>query len=168
MLIVDIRDDLPDFREYLERRLAQELAGSEKSDPVYQINFGFEFGESNWVALVFDRREDAGPDGEWYSMIAQRDFLERPKWPIWHELPEGEEVIFINVAGERVEVMEDPDNRICRVVGDALRDTLLKAREDGVFAGLPKGEECHLAVENFEGYYGWPLYEDRGKEDLLH
>jgi hypothetical protein len=43
---------------------------------------------------------------------------------------------------------------------------LLKARADGVFAGLPKTARCELGVEEQEGTYGWPAYEERGRDNL--
>lgn len=41
----------------------------------------------------------------------------------------------------------------------------MKARADGVFKS-PKAKKCHLGVEEQDGSYGWPAYEDRGKDDL--
>lgn len=166
-MIIDIREDLPRFRQYLQRRLTQHLAGPEKASPVYRIDFGFEFGQSNWVALVFDTREDAEPDGEWANMIDEADFLQNPRWPIWHELPEEEQVSFINLGGQTIDVMSDPDNLICAIVGEALKHTLITARDEGLFQSLPKAKKCELGVENLEGYYGWPDYADRGKENLV-
>lgn len=166
-MIIDIRDDLADFRQYVLRRMEQQVKGPDKSLPVHQIDFGFEFGQQNWVALVFDTREDAEPDGEWINMIDESEFLQRPNWPIWDELPEGEQVSFINQAGETINVMEDPDNLICTIVGDALKHTLIAARDEGLFRPLPKAKGCQIGVENLEGYYGWPNYEDRGKDNLV-
>ena len=92
--------------------------------------------------------------------------LERPGWPIWHKLPKGERVSFIDVSGKEIDVMDDPDNLICPIIGEALKKVLLTARADGAFEKLPKQPKCELAVENIEGFYGWPHYEDRGKENL--
>jgi hypothetical protein len=166
-MIIDIRKDLPRFRKYLEERLAQHLRGPKKSKPVHRIDFGFEFGQQNWVALVFDTREDAEPDGEWANMIKKADFLQNPRWPIWLELPEEEQVSFINLAGRTINVMRDPDNLICEIVGEALKHTLITARDEDLFQALPKAKKCELGVENLEGYYGWPNYEDRGKKNLV-
>ena len=167
-MIIDIRDDLPEFRQYVLHRIEQHLDGAEKGSEVRQIDFGFEFGQDNWVALVFDTREDAEPDGEWINMIDEADYLRRPKWPIWADLPEDEQVSFINIAGKKINVMKDPDNLICTIVGDALKQTLIAARDEGLFQALPKAKGCELGVENLEGCYGWPSYEDRGKENLAH
>jgi hypothetical protein len=165
-MIVDIREDLRDFRKYVLRRVKQHIKASKRPLPIRRIDFGFEFGQSNWVALVFDTREDAEPDGEWSSWIDDI-LLTRPKWPIWHELPMDEQVFFIDLKGKKVNVMKDPDTLICTIVGDALKHVLITARDEGLFQPLLKAEKCELGVENLEGFYGWPLYEDRGKENLL-
>lgn len=162
-MTIDIRDDLPDFLAYITARVEQQ-----KNDPtpVTRIDFGFEFGQSNWVALVFDTRVDAEPDGEWTATIDDV-LLERPKWPIWSDLPEDEVIHFIALDGQKVNVMDDPDNLICQIVGAAMKHALLQARDNGVFKALPKAPKCEMGVENLEGHYGWPNYEDRGKENLL-
>jgi hypothetical protein len=51
-------------------------------------------------------------------------------------------------------------------LGEFVRAVLLKARADGVFAGLPKAAGCELGVEHHDGAYGWPEYEGRGRENL--
>lgn len=169
-VIVDIRNDMPDFLAYVRKRVADHVKtiGKRRDDgSVRMIEFGFEFGQANWVAIAFDTRPDAEPDGEWSGMLRKKDFLYRPKWPIWEKLADDAKVYFMNLAGKKVNVMKDPDTMICRIVGEALKQTLLTAREQGVFDALPKAERCELGVENLEGFYGWPKYEDRGKENLV-
>ena len=165
-MLIDIRKDLPDFRAYLIER-TQAHPGP---DPVSRIQFGFEFGQTNYVVLVMDTRPDAEPDGQWTnevdSMFDNKTVLLRPQWPIWSHLPKDERVRFVDLSGKEIDVMDDPDEIICGVIGDALKQVLLSARADGLFKTLPKQSRCEMAVENIEGYYGWPKYEDRGRENL--
>lgn len=167
-MVIDIRDDIPEFEKYVARRVADYIASAKeqkKPKPVSRIDFGFEFGQANWVALVFDTRKDAEPDGEWSSDV--HDILfERPKWPIWHELPDDATVDFVDIKGKKVNVMKSPDKTICKIIGDALKHVLITARDTGVFKQLVKTEKCELGVENLEGYFGWPAYEKRGRENL--
>jgi hypothetical protein len=167
-MVIDIRDDLPDLLDYVRRRVGEHLTSSPSrpsAEPVRIIQFGFEFGQANWVALAFDTRPDAEPDGEWSDGV-ERFLMERPKWPIWHELPDDAQVYFIDLKGKQIDVMPSPDELICGIVGDALKHVLLTAREQGVFTPLPKADRCELGVENLEGHYGWPAYDDRGRENL--
>ena len=67
LVTIDIREDIPDFLAYVRRRVNGFIAKSKKqkiTQRVKMIEFGFEFGQANWVALVFDTRKDAEPDGE--------------------------------------------------------------------------------------------------------
>lgn len=169
-MIIDIRKDVPDFLAYIRRRVAEHVAASKKLKKpklVTRIDFGFEFGQGNELWLVFDTRPDAEPDGEWTLQVGKVAALARPKWPIWHELPDEEVVFFIDLKGEKVNVMKSPDKKICKIVGEAMKHALMEAREAGEFARLPKAERCEIGVENMEGYYGWPKYEDRGKKNLV-
>lgn len=169
-MIIDIRDDVPDFLAYIRRRVAAHAAASKKlkrPKRVTRIDFGFEFGQGNELWLVFDTRPDAQPDGQWTLQVEKVKALRRPNWPIWHELPDDEVVSFIDLAGKKVNVMTSPDKKICRIVGDAMKHALLAARDAGVFNRLRKAEHCEIGVENMEGYYGWPKYKDRGKENLI-
>jgi hypothetical protein len=147
-MVIDIRDDLPDLLDYVRRRVGEHLTSSPSrpsAEPVRIIQFGFEFGQANWVALAFDTRPDAEPDGEW---------------------SDGVERFLIDLKGKQIDVMPSPDELICGIVGDALKHVLLTAREQGVFTPLPKADRCELGVENLEGHYGWPAYDDRGRENL--
>ena len=169
-MVIDIRQDVPDFLAYIRKRVAEQVAASKKlkkPKPVTQIDFGFEFGQGNELWLVFDTRPDAQPDGEWTLQLDKVTALKRPKWPIWDELPDGEVVFFIDLNGEKVNVMKSPDKKICKIVGDAMKHTLMEAREAGLFKPLSKAEHCEMGVENMEGFYGWPKYKDRGKENLV-
>lgn len=167
-MVIDIREDVPELLDYVRRRVDEHVAqaaNARKLPPVTRIDFGFEIGQANWVALVFDTRPDAEPDGEWTGKIDDV-MLQRPNWPLWHEFPEDANVSFIDLSGKEVDVMDNPDEIICNIIGEAMKHVLLTAREQGVFNKLPKAEKCELSVENLEGFYGWPIYEDRGKENL--
>src|SRR4051794_17728828 len=47
--------------------------------PVQTIQLGFDCSEAGWVAVVFDTRPDAEPDGEWCSHVEGNE-LQRPHW----------------------------------------------------------------------------------------
>jgi hypothetical protein len=66
-MIIDIRDDVPDFLQYVQLRVNKQVESLKKRPTpalISRIDFGFEFGQANWVALVFDTRENVEPDGE--------------------------------------------------------------------------------------------------------
>lgn len=169
-MIIDIRNDIPGFLTYIKKRVAEHVAASKKLKRpklVSQIDFGFEFGQGNELWLVFDTRPDAEPDGQWTLQLDKVKPLKRPKWPIWHELAKGEQVFFIDIDGKEMNVMSNPDKKICKIVGEAMKHALIEARDKGLFKPLSKTENCQMGVENMEGFYGWPKYKDRGKDNLV-
>lgn len=169
-MIIDIRNDVPDFLAYVHQRVEQHMASSKPSDRVSRIECGFEIGQGNDVWLDFDTRLNPEPDGAWTRQIGKIPMLKRPKWPIWEAMPEGEQVFFIDLHGQKVEVAtaENTDELICTIVGDALKHTLLTARDIGLFKALPKADKCEIGVTDvMSGYYGWPAYQDRGKENMV-
>ena len=165
-IVIDIRKDVPDLMTYVEQRVEHQLTKARsRNKTVKMIDFGFEFGQANWVALTFDTRENAAPDGEW-TMHIRSVMFRRRNWPIWHRLARNQAVHFVDLSGAEIDVMEDPDTLVCGIIGEALKYVLLTARDRGVFEPLPKSDRCELGVENLEGFFGWPVYEDRWKDNL--
>jgi hypothetical protein len=81
-------------------------------------------------------------------------------------LPDGSKHT-ISPYGEDGENDDYDETEHMTIFGEMLKAVLLKVREDGIFGSLVKTKECHLGVEEHDGRYAWPIYEDRGKEDLL-
>jgi hypothetical protein len=48
----------------------------------------------------------------------------------------------------------------------SLVSVLKAARADGVFKTLPKADRCELGVEESGGSFAWPIYKNRGKDNL--
>ncbi len=138
--------------------------GPGKPGPVKMIEVGFEYSQSGWVAIVFDTRPKAKPDGEWNSHIAGNE-LERPEWLAAGEANLEGPITLVQLDGTEVELPEETE--LAEPLGALVKAVVLKARADGVFAGLPRAKRCELGVEHQEGAYGWPNYEDRGKENLV-
>jgi len=100
-------------------------------------------GAGAQVALHLDTREVYEPDGTWTN----RNYavLKKPKW----------------ASGNA------DDEEFATVVGENLKRALLASRDSGAFRELPRRNRCELAVEHINGLYGWPNYQDRGKENLI-
>src|SRR5204863_4167658 len=128
--------------------------------------FGFAFEQSGWAVLVFDTRPDTEPDGEWNEYIEGND-LDRPGWLAAYEANEDEPVTVILPDGTKRELPPGDRNGFAEVLGDLLKAVLLTARAKGVFAALPKAPRCAMGVEEQEGGYGWPVWEERGQDNLV-
>lgn len=162
---LDLRGDFADLSAYIAERVRTFASatndGPGEPGPITMIEVGFEYAQDAWVAVVFDTRPDAEPDGEWTMHIEGNDFA-RPHWLAADEaLMEGP-ITLVQLDGTEIELPEG--SSLAEPLGELLKAVLLKARADGVFDGLPKTAACELGVEHHEGDYGWPAYEDRGPE----
>ncbi len=164
---LDLRRDFADIYAHLADRVrAFDPAtndGPGDPGPVKMIEVGFEYSQSGWVVVVFDTRPDAEPDGEWNSHIEGNE-LERPDWLAAGEANMDGPITLVQLDGTEVELPEGTE--LAEPLGELVKAVLLKARADGVFAALPKTADCELGIEHHDGAYGWPAYEDRGRENL--
>lgn len=133
---------------------------------IKMIEVGFEYAQAGWVLVVFDTRADASPDGEWTMYIEDNDaVLERSHWLEAGEVNIDQEITLVQLDGS--EIIVPPGTELAEPLGELLKTILVKAREDGLFAPLPKAAECEVGVEHLSGAYGWPIYEERGQENLV-
>lgn len=166
---MDLQKDFADIYAFVSHRVRSfdpaTNDGPGEAGPVTRIDVGFGLYESGWACLVFDTRPDPEPDGEWNEYIEEA-VLERPHWAKACEAVEEGSLNVILPDGARKELPAGAKDQLVVALGDMLRAVLLKARADGVLAGLPKADRCELGVEEQEGSYGWPAYEERGQNNL--
>jgi hypothetical protein len=166
---LDLRKDFADVYAFVADRVRSfdpaTNDGPGEAGPVTRIDVGFGLYQSGWVCLVFDTRPDAEPDGEWNEYI-EETVLERPSWAKACEAVEAGALVLILPDGTRQELPAEATDQLVAALGGMLRGVLLKARADGVFARLPKTARCELGVEEQDGSYGWPAYEERGQDNL--
>ena len=164
---LDLRRDFADIYAHLVDRVrAFDPAtndGPGDPGPVKFIEIGFEYSQAGWVVVVFDTRPDAEPDGEWNSHIEAKAF-ERPEWLAAGEANMDGPITLVQLDGTEAVLPEGTE--LAEPLGELVKAVLLKARADGVFAGLPKASGCEWGVEHHDGAYGWPEYEARGQENL--
>jgi hypothetical protein len=168
---LDLRKDFKDIYSYLVRRVqtfdpSRNAGPGDGKSPVAQVEFGYQCDQAGWVALVFDTRPDATSDGEWNSYI-EENLFERPHWQEAFESLETKAVDIVLPDGSKRKIAPDTgQEEYVTILGELLKSVLLKARDDRLLESLPKAKRCHLGVEEHDGQFGWPRYEDRGKEDL--
>jgi hypothetical protein len=164
---LDLRRDFKEIYAHLVARVRNFKPDSNDGPgdpgPVKMIEVGFEYSQCGWLAVVFDTRPNAEPDGEWTGHI-DGNAIERPHWLEAGEAHMEGPITLVHWDGTRKELPASTE--LAELLGELIKAVLLKARADGVFVKLPKAPGCELGVEHLEGYYGWPAYEDRGKENL--
>ncbi len=166
---LDLRQDFTDIYSYLAGRIRvfnpAVNHGPGESGLVARIDLGYGFDQDGWVAVVFDTRPNAEPDGEWNGYI-EGNQLERTHWPAACEANEDEVMELMLPNGVERKLPTGRWEELAAVLGDLLKSVLLKARADGMFVGLQKARRCELGVEEQNGIYGWPAFEARGVENL--
>jgi hypothetical protein len=71
----------------------------------------------------------------------------------------------IDAAGKQKTVKSAGYDKVYKLIGEAMKNVLLQAQKDGVFAHLIKADGCELLVEHFDGLYSWPTA--KGKKNLV-
>ncbi len=166
--VLDLRKDVADIVALIDKGLKKFLSQQQSGEVVSGIGLGFFSFENPEVVIQFDTRSKFEPDGTWTHPELAR--LKRPRWSKFIEAcehGEGKGAV-IDAQGQRHEITEiEQEKRLVNWLGDALVVALKAARNSGAFKSLPKTARCELSVEDAsEGAYGWPHYEDHGKENL--
>ncbi len=124
-------------------------------NPLTMVTFGYQVCQAGLVALVFDTRKDAEPDGEW-TMAFEDVMLEFGSW--YQALDEAYEnesyVDVLKLDGEKIRVAYDDESTcISSMIGEMLKGILLSVESD--IQNLSVTQGLLLSVEDFDGCYGW-------------
>ena len=166
---LDLRKDFADILTFISKRVRsfkiETNDGPGEGKVVTRIDIGYQCDQAGWVALVFDTRPRAKPDGEWNAHIAG-NVLQRPKWLAAMEANGEQPIRVVMPDGIERDLPPESFDELTTILGELLRDVVLKARNDGMFESLPKARRCELGVEEHDGNYGWPVYAQRGRDNL--
>ena len=171
-MTIDLRRDAADIRKLLVEAVvryaaknAHPKAGGHHK-PISALGLSYDCGTGARVAIHFDVRSDYEPDGTWtHDSFAE---LERPEWEKAYDALQEHDLKFVLADGSsRTLAAGTDDETYVTVFGEMVVSALTDARASGVFAPLPKQPRCELGVEEVEGMFGWPAYDDRGKDNLV-
>ena len=124
------------IEDYLERRV-RECPPDKK---IHFIQAGYQIDQAGRFCLFFDTRHGAGPDGSW---TLEEDVLDVPT--------------FLE--------FEDYERQV-ESKGEMIKSIVLKYRESGFFKQLNLSDDCDIGIEEFDGGWGWPSYDERKKDNL--
>lgn len=171
-MTIDLREDERELRALLVRQTGAYAAAraTDGSLPkVSAIEVGYAFDQRGWFFVHFDTRPIHDRDGEWTVFLDRepfnRDLLERPDW--YAACTEADEVIFILPDGTRRPVRDVTEEEYAALLGEFIKGVMLRAKDGGVFDHLPKQNECQIDIEEFNGHWAWPEYEQLGKSNLV-
>jgi hypothetical protein len=168
---INLEADAKTIYDYVKQRVADypiyvNAGPGEDDDPITEITLGFEADQTGWVALVFDTRPDASPDGEWQSYI-EDNWIQFPNWrkAVDALFDDGEPIELTLPNGKKQKLGEDDE--LAESVGVMLKDILLQARKEKCFQQLPIAKKSSMGVEDHDGAYGWPDYDKRYKDGRI-
>ncbi|MFH5806084.1 hypothetical protein [Alienimonas sp. DA493] len=160
---IDLRAEAEDFRAFLKKRLAEfdpaDNFGPGEEGPVTLTTVGADAGQGGWIAVVFDTRPNARPDGKWTLYLDEGTTLDRAHWTdCWERLCEDEEVVVTELDGATT-AETDPDALSARL-GRMLAGVVAEERA-ALPDGVPDAREA-WSVEDFDG--GWAYFGPYGND----
>ena len=171
-LKLDLRVEKVNIQKYLKSRVAafdpETNYGPGDGQTISAIDVGYDCSQGGWVTVIFDTRDAPEPDGQWTTFLDEENlYYSDSDWAglaeaIW----EDQSVVVTRLDGIEQTVSEDTDV-ISELLGEMLKELLFEARTSGLLGKLPTAEKCYLGVEDFNGVFGWPEYEQRDAEGLL-
>ncbi|NNJ27905.1 hypothetical protein [Alienimonas chondri] len=161
---IDLRAEAEAFRAFLKKRLAefdpQNNYGPGGEGPITLTTVGADTGQGGWIAVVFDTRPGAEPDGEYTLFLDEGTMLYRPHWTdCCDHLFEQEEA---GVEDGGIAVTELDGTITTQTEIDALGEqigrvlAIVVAEERKTLpAGVPNDDKT-WSVEDFDG--GWAYF----------
>jgi hypothetical protein len=92
-------------------------------------------------------------------------YCEYPQWNPARLHAEDGGSVSLRTPWGRAEV--EGEEEFDRAIGEFFVRLLKEARDGGLFEPLPRASVCEFGVRSYDGFFGWPVYEERGKENLL-
>ncbi len=175
MQTIDLRKDAALFRRELES--AVKAIAADKPASLSALEIGYSCDQSGWIFIHADHRSQHDRDGEWTTKIDEDACID---FEHWIEAIDGRfdgdafsvirvddsQFIVPALDEDAEEHNEDADDPFVTAVGEMILDVLMTAKADGVFAPLKNLGDVQLDIEDFNGGWGWPEYDDLGKTNL--
>lgn len=165
---LDLTQDGPKIVSMLKIGLAKFLASPEgkKALPITIVAFKYDLTTEFLPRIWFEL--DTEPNGEPFSGSSQTHEIASSECKRWagpcFGVLDGDKVVVV-VPGRSTVVTDETG--LYQAVGLYFVDLMKQMRDGGMFKSLRRGPKCHIVVSAEDGTWGWPEWEDRGKEDLV-
>ncbi|EDM25663.1 hypothetical protein LNTAR_12977 [Lentisphaera araneosa HTCC2155] len=168
---INLKTDYQTIYNYIKEKVEQysDPQMGNSSDPIKIIHLGFQFEQEGWFTLVFDTRPNAEPDGEWTTNFYE-SILNLSHWsktidehcendiPFKVTILDGQNIIFDGIDHEDD---EEIDTNIVNHIGNMIIKIMKEAMNNGVFNQLKFATNPTFGVEEINGEFGWPAYDQR-------
>lgn len=154
--------DLEPFREKLKREMISGVQNFDGDGPITRVDVWYDLVsmEVPMVRLYLDNH----PTGEPSSGSSDEIDLMEIELPEWTDACHAECAAI--QYGEN-SIKTDDEESLCEAVGLFLLEIILSIRDAGILSSLPRGEKCYIGVSTYDGVWGWPVWEERGVNDLV-
>ena len=165
----DLRDSQPIVSVFLKETVEVFRAVARRDDVLAsRFDISYWLGDGGpgppYALLNVDTRPGSQPDGRYtYHGLRQLDFDNWAK-PL-DDGYEKESYRVIGIDGRMNHCVRVKE--VSELIMLLLVESLLTAREEGVFRTLPRHDRCEVGVEEIGGRWGWPNYKDRGNQNLI-
>jgi hypothetical protein len=181
MRTIDLQKDGKRFREELEAKVASLAANPNSSQPISALEIGYDCNQGGWIFIHDDRRSPHERDGEWTLKIDDDNVIDYSYWAVAIEASfEGEDISVIKFDGSKFVIpatdLDSEDDEIYDeetdvgslpvAIGEMIHGVLMLAKADECFAELGEPGTIQLDIEDFNGEWGWPAYEELGVTNL--
>jgi len=130
-------------KKSIKKYILENIESFDKDKKVHFIQAGFQIVQDGLFKIYFDTSEDAGPDGSWTTKL-EDSVLRKPSWK-FHLSEESK----------------------AENIGELIKEVLFECKSEGHFKKLNLAKNCDFGIEEFDGLYGWPEYEQRKKVNLV-
>lgn len=180
-MILDLRKDARDIYQHLAKSVKDYVVNeAEERGPISAICVTYAFDQRGWVIVHFDNRPEHKRDGQ--MIYSERKVFKRPHWIAVVKALNGfipadydndgrviktKPVTIVLPNGTRNDGAKLTVKAFSTILGRLIKDALLKAKKAKLFDEVPKHEKCQLDIEDFNGSWAWPKYEDLGRNNLI-
>ncbi|MCB1052209.1 MAG: hypothetical protein KDC71_16530 [Acidobacteria bacterium] len=131
-----------------------------KTDRISYILLGYQLNEWSLISIYFDGRSQSEPDGSW-TLFQDKTSIEMDHWS--KAMMSDEPVTVTQISGKTTQIDANSEDFL-EIFGEMLKAVLIQARNQGLLAKLPLAPDCLMGVEELDGCFGWPPYENRRQE----
>ncbi len=175
MQTIDLREDAKVFLHELESKV--QLIVAAKPASLSALEIGYSCDQAGWIFIHADERSQHERDGQWTTRIDEDQYIDFGHWIEAIEAGfEGEAFNVIRIDGTQFVVPAldedadeqnvDTDDPLTAAIGEMILAVLMDAKSDGVFKPFKSYGDVQLDIEDFNGGWGWPEYDDLGKTNL--
>jgi hypothetical protein len=173
---VDLRQDA----KKIESSLTAFLDKIRKQPPkrLSAIAIGFDCDQAGWVMFVGDNREEHQRDGECFD---EDCIVAMPHWNVVDIAgDQAKQIVVTKMDGTTFEIAPfdeedeeesdysytEADPPFCIAIGEMILSVVMNAKKNGRFQELSQFGAVQIDIEDFNGGWAWPEYDQLGKSNL--